>query len=296
MEQSNQECSPTDQAEYNSFGSRSEFCDFKLKVAGTSFFVNPWYLAEKSPVFATLCLNHYFKEKAEKTATIQEENSEDILELLRCICPSSPYLTPKPVTAENFGILIRLADKFDVIHLRAACEKYLNEEFDYIEAEPTYIIQMLIAADQFRLNKDVVAKLITRVATFDIDTLKMHELHKILSNYVVAALFTANANYKVESKEASSVNNNQGEAVGSNSHLFLTTDTGEQAKFNINCTICQNSNGLGTYSGVCMKCCKVLCSSCESGDKCSKLVMTPAQLASFRTKLPVAEVDLSMLE
>lgn len=90
-----------DQTEYDSFQAPTEFADFELKVDETSFFVNPWYLAEKSPVFTALCLSDSFKEKEEKVATIQEESSEDILEFLRCICPCSPYLTPKPVTGMN---------------------------------------------------------------------------------------------------------------------------------------------------------------------------------------------------
>lgn len=76
-------------------------------------------------------------------------------------------------SAANFGLLIRLADKFDVAHLKAACERYLNEEFDYIEAEPAHVIKMLMAADRIRLGKDAVGKLIARAATFDIDTLKV---------------------------------------------------------------------------------------------------------------------------
>lgn len=161
--------------------------------------------------------------------------------------------------------------------------------------------------------------------------LQAHELHKNLSNYVVAVLFTANGKYRAENKATSAAYDNNAassnhrglprkkretayawstcsadptfsadsahlDSIGSPNHLFHKTDTGDPAKFYINCSICQNSNGRGTYNLLCLKCCKVLCPHCEVANKCPKLVMTPIQLANLRNKMPTAEIDDSMLE
>lgn len=192
-----------DEIEYDSFQWRTEFTAFELRVDGMSFFVNPRYLAETSPVFAALCLNGNFKEKMAKLAMIHEEKSEDILELLRCIYPCSPYLTPKPVSGTAMSKTLDNA-KLGSISVSfpqiPPLKRWLCQGGSDLRFRDSSKIR--IAGHRFKLG------------------VQAHGGQKILSNYVASALFIANRQYTAESGTTPTFSYCNNNAISSNQRSF----------------------------------------------------------------------------
>ncbi|XP_053387836.1 uncharacterized protein LOC128551214 [Mercenaria mercenaria] len=155
------------------FTESSQTTDFVLNVKGTKLFVAKNILSLASPVFERSFRSDY-KENLKNEMDLPGKKSEDVIEFLSCIYPS----TLSEITYENVLRILPLVEEYQVLHLKPRCEKVLLDGI----GENTKIEELFLVLKEtclYDLN-DVREKCITHAVTKtkeDIDNaFKKHQI------------------------------------------------------------------------------------------------------------------------
>ncbi|CAD5230933.1 unnamed protein product [Bursaphelenchus okinawaensis] len=98
---------------------------FQLEIDGQVLYVNAHYLAEISPYFEALCFAN-FREHEDNKVELEDVDFEDMLEVLRVVCPDENYEFEQRITAQNIPSLIYLSSRLLLQNLRRDLEATLQ--------------------------------------------------------------------------------------------------------------------------------------------------------------------------
>ncbi|CAI5443506.1 unnamed protein product [Caenorhabditis angaria] len=130
---------------------------FKLLVQKETFLIDADSMSRISPIFNLMCFGKDF-EKMDLSREIVDEKSKDIDCFLRAVHDTST------INSSNFALVLRLSNKYQVETIIEACQQFiLRQQLEVLK--PDEILTMLIAAYEHHCQKDVVQKLIRRLAS-----------------------------------------------------------------------------------------------------------------------------------
>uniref|UniRef100_A0A1I7VNM3 BTB domain-containing protein n=1 Tax=Loa loa TaxID=7209 RepID=A0A1I7VNM3_LOALO len=149
----------------NMFSQRTRLRQFELIVEKKSIFVNAHYLAELSPYFKMLCFGDMFREAQNGRAEIEDEAYDEVIELLRFICPNDDYVINRNITGK---ILTNLRD------LRCQLESYVENEICMEKCKPKdeNLLEMIIEALNASFPSDLMDIMYKKLARVDLDHIK----------------------------------------------------------------------------------------------------------------------------
>uniref|UniRef100_A0A915BR21 BTB domain-containing protein n=1 Tax=Parascaris univalens TaxID=6257 RepID=A0A915BR21_PARUN len=157
----------------NDFSQRSPLRQFELVVEKRSIFVNAHYLAEISPYFEYLCFGD-FREAREGRAELEDESYDEVIELLRFICPDPEYLLRRDVTEANFAVLTHFSHLMQIPSLHRQLEAFIEGEFssDDYEVKDTSLVDMIVEAKDAAFSDPVMEILHKKLAKVELERVK----------------------------------------------------------------------------------------------------------------------------
>ncbi len=132
----------------------SKFCDMTLVVkqtqeetdTQTEFYAHKAILAIRCPVFAAM-FSHNMKETATNTITLDDIEPDILKELLTYI-----YTGQCPNIRTYAASLLHHAEKYELSHLKALCERYLSYDLQIDNAAKILILADTYKAEQLKRN------------------------------------------------------------------------------------------------------------------------------------------------
>lgn len=219
---------------------------FKLIVKDQTFLIDSASLSKISPVFAVMLFGKDFENGHELAREIVDEKSSDISTFLKCLDD------PTAINENNFGTLLRLANKYQVSCLVEACEEFILCNCDLNRLKADQVLTLLLSANEFHLKKDVMVKLIMRLASEEKTTFNRLKLSRLLPSQMYGAVIGTNLNL-AQLREIETMN----------SHLFKMERNKTQYK-RAACDLCKKI----TDAAYCEGCKQVLCMMHWKANKC----------------------------
>uniref|UniRef100_A0A1I7X5A5 BTB domain-containing protein n=1 Tax=Heterorhabditis bacteriophora TaxID=37862 RepID=A0A1I7X5A5_HETBA len=133
---------------------------FKILVQDQTFLIDSEYMKKMSPVsfvFSVMCYGKDFEGGRELSREIVDEKCVDIDVFLKSVNDTTV------INSSNFTIILRLSNKYQVLPVFEACENYIRRQ-DLDVLKPDEVMTLLIAAHEFHCHRDVMVKLIRRLA------------------------------------------------------------------------------------------------------------------------------------
>ncbi|VDD97219.1 unnamed protein product [Enterobius vermicularis] len=171
-------CSKSDVASMSSSLERP----FKLLVKGRTFVLDPQNLSKLSPIFAIVLFGKDYDKDREVIREIVDEKTK------------------------NFPTILRLANKYQVDSLTDACGQFITDRCDLNRLKPDQVLTLLIAAHEFHLKREVMVKLILRLASEEKTTFNRLKLSRLLPSQMYGAVIGTNINL-TQLKEIETMNN-----------------------------------------------------------------------------------------
>uniref|UniRef100_A0A915PPR0 BTB domain-containing protein n=1 Tax=Setaria digitata TaxID=48799 RepID=A0A915PPR0_9BILA len=158
----------------DTFGQRTPLRQFELVVEKKSIFVNAHYLAELSPYFKMLCFEDTFREAQNGRAEIEDETYDEVIELLRFICPSDDYIINQNITESNFALLAHFSSLMQLPNLRRQLETYVENEVRMEKYQPKVenLLEMIIEAMNASFSSSLMDIMYQKLAQVDLDHIK----------------------------------------------------------------------------------------------------------------------------
>ncbi|VDM08996.1 unnamed protein product [Wuchereria bancrofti] len=156
------------------FSQRTRLRQFELLVEKKSIFVNAHYLAELSPYFKMLCFDDTFREAQNGRAEIEDEAYDEVIELLRFICPNSDYVINRNVTESNFPMLTHFSNLMQLRDLRRQLESYVENEVRMENYRPRdeNLVEMIIEAMNASFSPSLMNIMYQKLARIDLNHIK----------------------------------------------------------------------------------------------------------------------------
>uniref|UniRef100_A0A914ZG68 BTB domain-containing protein n=1 Tax=Parascaris univalens TaxID=6257 RepID=A0A914ZG68_PARUN len=254
----------TDSHHYTDAEPTVSSCDrpFKLLVKDQTFLIDSASLSKVSPVFAAMLFGKDFENGRELAREIVDEKSNDISTFLMCLSDAHC------INESNFATVLRLANKYQVAPLVESCEQFILNEIDLQLLKPDQVLTLLLAANEFHLKKEVVVKLILRLASEEKTTFNRLKLSRLLPSQLYGAVIGANLSLS-QAREIETMN----------SHLFKMERYRTQYK-RAACDMCKKI----TNAAYCEGCKHVLCEMHWKTNKCSSDYGT-RMLSELRTNI-----------
>ncbi|VDK42598.1 unnamed protein product [Anisakis simplex] len=255
---------------------------FKLLVKDQTFLIDSASLSKVSPIFAVMLFGKEFENGRELSREIVDEKSNDISIFLRCLDEPScingmlPHflsvdtftflkrtffglwkilirLSNPHIPDGNFATVLRLANKYQVALLVDACEQFILNKIDLQRLKPDQLLTLLLAANEFHLRKEVIVRLILRLAAEEKTTFNRLKLSRLLPSQLYGAIIGANLNL-IQTREIEAMN----------SHLFKMERYRTQYKRSM-CDMCKKI----TSTAYCEGCKQQLCEMHWKANKCT---------------------------
>ncbi|MCP9257360.1 hypothetical protein DINM_000610 [Dirofilaria immitis] len=160
----------------DTFSQRTHLRQFELIVEKKSIFVNAHYLAELSPYFKVLCFGNMFREAQNGRAEIEDETYDDVIELLRFICPSDDYIINRNITGKihnlkQLSLLTHFSNLMQLRDLRRQLESYIVNEVRMEKYKPRNenLLQMTIEAMNASFPQHLMDILYQKLARVDLN-------------------------------------------------------------------------------------------------------------------------------
>ncbi|CAD5233868.1 unnamed protein product [Bursaphelenchus xylophilus] len=125
------------------FTSPTSLRQFKLEIDGRILYVNAHYLAEISPYFQALCFAN-FREHEDNKVELKGVEYEDMLEVLRCVCPDENFEFDQRISAQNLPALIYLSSRLLLQNLRRELESILQSNPQPLLDDPEVSTENLV--------------------------------------------------------------------------------------------------------------------------------------------------------
>ncbi|KAK6111875.1 BTB/POZ domain family protein [Brugia pahangi] len=156
------------------FSQRTQLRQFELVVEKKSIFVNAHYLAELSPYFKVLCFDDTFREAQNGRAEIEDEAYDEVIELLRFICPNSDYVINRNVTENNFSMLTHFSNLMQLRDLRRQLEGYVENEVRMENYRPRdeNLVEMITEAMNASFSPSLMDIMYQKLARIDLNHIK----------------------------------------------------------------------------------------------------------------------------
>ncbi|XP_053387282.1 BTB and MATH domain-containing protein 38-like [Mercenaria mercenaria] len=121
------------------FTQKSWSADMALTVEGTKLYVAKNILALASPVFFRMFQSR-FEESTKNEVELPGKSMNDVIEFLRCIYPNSL----SQVSCETALKILPLVEEYQVMHVKARCEKAMLESVDELSSPPAETLCQLL--------------------------------------------------------------------------------------------------------------------------------------------------------
>lgn len=224
---------------------------FRLLVKDRLFILDAKSIAKLSPIFAQMMTGpENFSTTAGDDQLIREivdESSNDIAVFLNCCNDTTS------INENNFATILRLSNKYQVSSLVKACEEFVLTKCNLDILKADQIVTLLVATNEYHLRKEVIVKLIMRIASETKDSLVRLKLSRILSPQLHASIIKANLNM-THLKEIESMNG----------HLFKMSRYVTLYK-RMACEMCKRI----VDSAYCDGCNKAFCKDHWTNNKCT---------------------------
>ncbi|VDM24760.1 unnamed protein product [Toxocara canis] len=220
---------------------------FKLLVRDQTFLIDSASLSKVSPVFAVMMFGKDFENGRELEREIVDEKSDDISLFLGCLDDA------KSINEGNFATVLRLANKYQVLPLIDSCEQFILIDRHFRRLKPDQLLTLLLAANDFHSKKEVIVKLILRLAAEDRTTLSRLKLSRLLPPQLYGAVIGANLNLS-QVREIETMN----------AHLFKMEHNRTQYRRSA-CDMCKKI----TNAAYCEGCKRMLCEVHWKLNKCT---------------------------
>ncbi|EFO22759.2 hypothetical protein LOAG_05728 [Loa loa] len=177
----------------------------RLLVKDRLFTIESTIIAKLSPIFAGImvCPDSNSSNTADSDdqplREIVDESSEDIATFLNC-CNDANL-----IDESNFATVLRLSRKYQVSSLIEACEEFISSKCNLDALKPDQVVTLLIVSNEYHLCKEVMVKLITRIASEAKNDLARLKLSRLLPPQLHGSIVTANLNI-TQLKEIESMN------------------------------------------------------------------------------------------
>ncbi|CAJ0577817.1 unnamed protein product, partial [Mesorhabditis spiculigera] len=218
---------------------------FKIIVQKQTFYIDAENLSQLSPIFSIMCFGKDFDKMEEPGREIVDEKSSDVKTFLDAVEDHSL------IKVRNVPVLLRLANKYQMPSIVDACEQFMRRlNLDALTA--TEVLQLLLAADEWHSAKDVVVRLIRRLANEEKTTFNKLKLSRRLPAQMYGCVIGTNLNL-CQLKEAEQMNGHWLHCVGSRARWYRAP-----------CDYCK----LITECSNCTQCRKTMCRDHLKENKC----------------------------
>ncbi|CAB3411193.1 unnamed protein product [Caenorhabditis bovis] len=218
---------------------------FKLLVQKETFLIDAASMSRISPIFNIMCFGKDF-EKMDLSREIVDEKSVDINCFLRAVHDTSI------INSSNFALVLRLSNKYQVEPVIEACQQYImRQHLDVLK--PDEILNMLIAAYEHHCKKEVLHKLIRRLASEGNSVFTKLKISRYLPAQVYGAVISTSMNL-----------NQMKEHEAMNGHVLKT----ERNKIRWRQSVCDECKVIHECSN-CEECKKALCREHVEKKKCA---------------------------
>ncbi|CAG9534483.1 unnamed protein product [Cercopithifilaria johnstoni] len=158
----------------DTFSQRTRLRQFELIVEKKSIFVNAHYLAELSPYFKMLCFEDTFREAQNGRAELEDETYDEVIELLRFICPNDNYVINRSITECNFPLLTHFSNLMQLRDLRRQLESYVENEVRMEKYRPRdkNLLEMIVEAMNASFPPGLMDIMYQKLARIDLDHIK----------------------------------------------------------------------------------------------------------------------------
>uniref|UniRef100_A0A0R3RGJ4 BTB domain-containing protein n=1 Tax=Elaeophora elaphi TaxID=1147741 RepID=A0A0R3RGJ4_9BILA len=169
----------------DTFSQRTRLRQFELIVEKKSIFVNAHYLAELSPYFKMLCFENRFREAQNGRAEIEDETYDEVIELLRFICPNDNYVIDRSITESNFPLLTHFSSLMQLRDLRRQLENYVENEVRMEKYRPRdeNLLEMIIEAINASFPPGLMDIMYQKLARVDLDHIKAFRVYPMQLPY-----------------------------------------------------------------------------------------------------------------
>ncbi|EFP07537.1 hypothetical protein CRE_26565 [Caenorhabditis remanei] len=218
---------------------------FKLLVQKETFLIDAESMSRISPIFNVMCFGKDF-EKMDLSREIVDEKSNDIDCFLRAVHDTSM------INSTNFALVLRLSNKYQVDPVIEACQNFIiRQHLDVLRADE--ILTMLIAAFEHHCKKEVVQKLIKRLASEGNSVFTKLKISRYLPAQVYGSVISTSMNLN-QIKEHEQMNG----------HVLKM----ERSKIRWRQSVCEECKSVAECAN-CEECKKTVCRNHLSKFKCS---------------------------
>ncbi|CAL2032351.1 unnamed protein product [Caenorhabditis brenneri] len=218
---------------------------FKLLVQKETFLIDAESMSRISPIFNVMCFGKDF-EKMDLSREIVDEKSNDIDCFLRAVHDTSM------INSTNFALVLRLSNKYQVEPVIEACQNFIiRQHLDVLRADE--ILTMLIAAHEHHCKKEVVQKLIKRLASEGNSVFTKLKISRYLPAQVYGSVISTSMNL-----------NQVKEHEQMNGHVLKM----ERSKIRWRQSVCDECKSVAECAN-CEECKKTVCRNHVSKVKCS---------------------------
>uniref|UniRef100_A0A1I7UAA0 BTB domain-containing protein n=2 Tax=Caenorhabditis tropicalis TaxID=1561998 RepID=A0A1I7UAA0_9PELO len=218
---------------------------FKLLVQKETFLIDAESMSRISPIFNVMCFGKDF-EKMDLSREIVDEKSNDIDCFLRAVHDTSM------INSSNFALVLRLSNKYQVDPVIEACQNFIiRQHLDVLRADE--ILTMLIAAFEHHCKKEVVQKLIKRLASEGNSVFTKLKISRYLPAQVYGSVISTSMNL-----------NQVKEHEQMNGHVLKM----ERSKIRWRQSVCDECKSVAECAN-CEECKKTVCRNHVSKLKCS---------------------------
>ncbi|CAJ0958726.1 unnamed protein product, partial [Mesorhabditis belari] len=208
-------CPPSPSSSFSSTSSSpSNLVDrpFKIIVQTQTFLIDAENMRQLSPIFSIMCFGKDFDKMDEYHREIVDEKSGDVGIFLDAIQDHSL------IGVKNLPVILRLANKYQVDSVIDACEDFVRRQnLDILSTDE--VLTIVIACHEFHSSKDVVVKLIRRLANEEKTTFNRLKLSRRLPAQIYGAVIGANLNL-CQIREVGQMNGHWLRTVGSRARWY----------------------------------------------------------------------------
>ncbi|CAI4229656.1 unnamed protein product [Auanema sp. JU1783] len=160
---------------------------FKILVQNQVFLIDSEYMKKMSPVFSVMCYGKDFENGRELSREIVDEKCSDIDVFLRAVND------PSVINATNFSVILRLSNKYMVQPVIDSCQTYIKRQnLDVLQ--PDEVMTLLISAYEFHCSREVMVKLIRRMAAENNTVFTRLKISRFLPAQIYGAVMSTSMN------------------------------------------------------------------------------------------------------
>ncbi|CAG9535351.1 unnamed protein product [Cercopithifilaria johnstoni] len=226
---------------------------FRLLVKDRLFIIESTIIAKLSPIFAGIVVHPDNNSSGTTDSNDQplreivDESSGDIATFLNC-CNDTNL-----IDENNFATVLRLSKKYQVNSLIEACEGFISRKCNLDGLKADQVVTLLVLSSEYHLCREVMVKLINRIASETKNDLARLKLSRLLPPQLHSSIIATNLNM-THIKEIEAMNG----------HLFKMNRSITLYR-RMACEMCKRI----TDSAYCEGCKKAFCKDHWTRNKCT---------------------------